>query len=58
MPCTPVQIRLLKLLNDDFSFDEMVQSLQSNPESIASELLQLELAGRVKAQPGLRWRAL
>jgi predicted Rossmann fold nucleotide-binding protein DprA/Smf involved in DNA uptake len=36
----------------------MVQSLQSNPESIASELLQLELAGRVKAQPGLRWRAL
>ena len=58
MPCTPVQVRLLKLLNDDFSFDEMVQSLQSNPENIASELLKLELAGRVKAQPGLRWRTL
>ena len=56
--CSPFQIRLLKLLNDDFSFDEMVQSLQSNPESVASELLKLELAGRVLAQPGLRWRRL
>ncbi len=58
IPCSAVQSRLLNLLNDDFSFDELVQSLQSDPESIASELLKLELAGRVMAQPGLRWRAL
>ena len=49
---------LLKLVNDDSSFDDMVQSLQSNPENVAVELMKLELAGLVIAQPGLRWRSL
>jgi len=54
----PVQTHLLKLVDDDSSFDEMVQALQSNPESVAAELLKLELEGLVVAQPGLRWRSL
>ena len=54
----PVQTHLLKLVDDDSSFDEMVQALQSNPERVAAELLKLELEGLVVAQPGLRWRSL
>ena len=54
----PVQNRLLKLVDDDSSFDEMVQALQTNPERVAAELLKLELQGLVVAQPGLRWRSL
>ena len=54
----PVQTHLLKLVDDDSSFDEMVQALQSNPECVAAELLKLELEGLVVAQPGLRWRSL
>ena len=54
----PVQTHLLKLVDDDSSFDEMVQALQSNPERLAAELLKLELEGLVVAQPGLRWRSL
>ncbi len=54
----PVQTHLLKLVDDDFSFDEMVQALQFNPERVAAELLKLELQGLVVAQPGLRWRSL
>ncbi len=53
-----MQIRLLKLVNDDSSLDEMVKALRSTPESVAAELLKLELAGLVVAQPGLRWRSL
>ena len=54
----PVQTHLLKLVDDDSSFDEMVHALQSNPERVAAELLKLELEGLVVAQPGLRWRSL
>lgn len=54
----PVQTRLLKLVDNDSSFDEMVQALQSNPERVAAELLKLELQGLVVSQPGLRWRSL
>ncbi|WP_114993237.1 DNA-processing protein DprA [Synechococcus sp. UW179A] len=53
-----VQTRLLKLVDDDSSFDEMVHALQSKPERVAAELLKLELDGLVVAQPGLRWRSL
>ena len=54
----PVQTRLLKLVDNDSSFDEMVQALQTNPERVAAELLKLELQGLVVSQPGLRWRSL
>ncbi len=54
----PVQTRLLKLVDNDSSFDEMVHALQSNPERVAAELLKLELQGLVVSQPGLRWRSL
>ncbi|KZR86434.1 hypothetical protein MITS9509_00013 [Synechococcus sp. MIT S9509] len=53
-----VQTRLLKLVDDDSSFDVMVQALQTTPERVAAELLKLELDGLVVAQPGLRWRSL
>lgn len=58
LSCSSFQAQLLKLVNDDSSFDDMVQSLQSNPENVAVELMKLELAGLVIAQPGLRWRSL
>ena len=53
-----MQTRLLKLVNDGSSFDQMVHSLRSKPERVAAELLKLETAGLVVAQPGLRWRSL
>ena len=53
-----MQIRLLKLVNDDSSFDQIVQSLRLKPERVAAELLKLEMAGLVIAQPGLRWRSI
>ena len=45
-------------MDDDSSFDVMVQALQTTPERVAAELLKLELDGLVVAQPGLRWRSL
>tara|TARA_B100000073_G_scaffold326089_1_gene310439 strand:+ start:959 stop:1630 length:672 start_codon:yes stop_codon:yes gene_type:complete len=49
---------LLKLVDDDSSFVEMVHALQSNPERLAAESLKIELEGFVVAQSGLRWRSL
>ena len=57
-PVGSVQNRLLKLVHQGSSFEEMVQSLQSSSESVAAELLKLELSGLVVAQSGLRWRPL
>ena len=52
------QKRLLKLVHEGSTFEEMVQSLQSSSELVAAELLKLELSGLVMAQSGLRWRPL
>ena len=48
----------MNLVDNDSTFDEMVQALESTPEFVATELLKLELAGLVTPQPGLRWRSL
>ena len=53
-----LQRRLMNLVDNDSTFDEMVQALESTPEFVATELLKLELAGLVTPQPGLRWRSL
>ncbi len=58
-PATPTGVpdqALLAALGQGASLEQLAQALGRSGPELATQLLQLELAGRVRAEPGLRWR--
>jgi DNA processing protein len=49
------QQRLLRALEGGAGLEELSQALGEEPARLAAELLELELAGLIRAEPGLRW---
>lgn len=52
------QGELLRVLGQGASLEDLCKGLRSPAPEVASRLLELELAGRVIAEPGLCWRPL
>lgn len=52
----PAASALLEAVGGGASLEQLVQALGSSPAQLSGELLQLELAGLLRAEPGLRWR--
>ena len=48
--------RLLAAVGAGASLEQISQSLELPAEQLAPVLLELELAGLLRAEPGLRWR--
>ena len=57
-PTGGVQKQLLQLVDACSTLEEMAHALQLDPQTVAAELLRLELEGLILAQPGLRWTRL
>lgn len=58
-PATPAGAQeqaLLAALGQGASLEQLVRMLGRPGAELATQLLHLELAGRVRAEPGLRWR--
>ncbi|CAK6693208.1 hypothetical protein ICNINCKA_01371 [Synechococcus sp. CBW1107] len=58
-PATPTGApdqALLAALGQGASLEQLAQALGRSGAELATQLLHLELAGRVRAEPGLRWR--
>lgn len=51
-----IEARLLAALGDGAGFEQLLASLAIGPTELSAALLQLELSGLVRAEPGLRWR--
>ena len=49
---------LLAALAGGASLEQLCLDLQSSASSLAPRLLALELAGRIRSEPGLQWRLL
>jgi DNA processing protein len=47
---------LLEAVGGGASLEQLCLALESSPAQLAPRLLQLELAGHLRAEPGLRWR--
>jgi DNA processing protein len=54
-PRDPGQRRLLRALGGGAGLEELSLALGEAPAHLAAQLLELELAGLVRAEPGLRW---
>ncbi|MFQ6539967.1 MULTISPECIES: DNA-processing protein DprA [Aphanothece] len=57
-PLAGVEGALLAALAEGASLEQLCQLTQESAPQIAARLLALELAGLVRAEPGLRWRRL
>ncbi|WP_414026882.1 hypothetical protein [Cyanobium sp. ATX-6F1] len=57
-PLGGVQGEVLQVLGQGASLEDLCQGLGRPAPEVASRLLELELAGRVIAEPGLCWRPL
>jgi len=59
-PCAGAEAdaALLEALNRSASLEQLCQSLQSPAAALAPRLLALEMAGVIRAEPGLHWRRL
>ena len=49
---------LLRGVDEGLTLEQLSAALSCNPNQLAHELLQLELAGVVEPKPGLRWRSV
>ncbi len=55
-PMPPEQAALLAAVGGGASIEELCHGLGRTPAQLAPRLLELELAGHLSAEPGLRWR--
>lgn len=55
-PLQPADLALLAAVGGGASLEQLALALGTSPVQLAPQLLQLELAGLLRAEPGLRWR--
>jgi DNA processing protein len=55
-PLPPADSALLEAVGGGASLEQLALALGTPPAHLAPQLLQLELAGLLRAEPGLRWR--